>query len=272
MSSAHETHAPAKSGYVSTNGLQLYYEVHGTGQPLIVLHGGLRTAALLRGLSARLAEKRQVIGVDLQAHGRTGDIDRPLRYELMADDIAALIAHLQLGKADVLGYSLGGGVALRTAIQHPNLVRKLALVSTAFSQKGWFPEVPAGMKGLKGSIAVHMPPSPEYQTHAEIAPQPENFPKLLDKMGEMLARDYDWSEAVAALQMPVMLVYGDNDSLSTAYIARFFELLGGGKKDAGWDGSGISNARLAILPGLTHYNVFESPWIVETVEPFLGRD
>ena len=122
--------------YALVNGLNLYYEIHGTGQPLVLLHGGLGSTGMFGELVSLLAQTRQVIAVDLQAHGRTADIDRPMRYELMGDDIAALITHLGVAKADVMGYSLGGGVALRTAIQHPALVNKLVIVSTPFSHSG----------------------------------------------------------------------------------------------------------------------------------------
>jgi pimeloyl-ACP methyl ester carboxylesterase len=262
--------APVTSGYVPANGLRLYYETHGAGEPLIVLHGAMRTAAFLGDLVSRLAERRQVIAVDLQAHGRTADADRPLRFELMADDIAALVAHLGLGRADVMGYSLGGAVALRTAIQHPGAVRKLVLVSAAFAQNNWYPEIVAALGQLNGTLVEYMRGSPEYQTYVTIAPDPEGFPKLLDKLGELLGRDYDWSESVAALAAPVMLVYADHDGVPPSQIARFFELLGGGKRDPGFDGSGMSRARLAILPGLTHYNVFAAPPLVDLVEPFLS--
>ena len=146
-----ETITPSQSGYADVNGLAMYYEVHGAGQPLILLHGGLGLTSMFGDVLPLLAEDRQVIAVDLQAHGRTADIDRPMRYELMGDDIAALIEHLGLAKTDLMGYSLGGGVALRCAIQHPELVRKLVVVSTPFSQNGWYPEVVASMAQVNGS-------------------------------------------------------------------------------------------------------------------------
>jgi len=255
--------------YAEVNGLHLHYEIHGAGQPLILLHGGLGSTSMFGDVLPLLADDRQVIAVDLQAHGRTADIDRPLRYELMGDDIAALIVHLGLAKTDLMGYSLGGGVALRAAIQHPELVRKLVIVSTPFSQDGWYPEIVASMAQMNGAAAEFMKDSPMVQEYARVAPRPEDFPVLLDKIGDMLRHDYDWSDDVAALKMPTLLVFGDADSIPPAYCARFFELLGGGKTDGGWDGSGMSSARLAILPGATHYNIFFSPLLVSTVRPFL---
>src|SRR3954451_24808358 len=134
--------------YASVNGLEIYYEIHGSGDPLIVLPGGFMTVEAMGPLVAQLAATRQVIGVELQGHGHTADSERPLRYETMAEDIAALMKHLGLAQADLFGYSLGGGVALRLAIQHPELVRKLTLASTAFRRDGWYPETLAGMAAI----------------------------------------------------------------------------------------------------------------------------
>jgi pimeloyl-ACP methyl ester carboxylesterase len=187
----------------------------------------------------------------------------------MADDVAALIEHLGLGQADVMGYSLGGGVALRTAIQHPETVRKLVLVSTTFKRDGWYPEVLAGMSAMNAEATEGMKQTPMYQLYASIAPKPEDWPVLITKLGELLGQDYDWSEEVKTITAPTLLVYGDADSVRTSHAVEFFELLGGGQKDVGWDGSGMSKSRLAILPGLTHYTIFNSPTLATTVIPFL---
>jgi pimeloyl-ACP methyl ester carboxylesterase len=256
--------------YAPINGLEIYFETHGTGDPLILLHGGLGSTGMLDEQVPHLSSTRQVIAVDLQAHGRTADIDRPLSLEAMGDDIAALIEYLKLERADVMGYSMGGMVALQTAIRHPELVRKLVVVSIPFKRSGWFPEVLEGMKGVNASAAEMMKPSPIYKLYASIAPRPEDWPVLLEKMGEMMKRDYDYTEGVKALKMPVLIVAGDTDSLSPAHAAEFFALLGGGKQDAGWDGSGITcDSRLAILPGTTHYNSFDSKLLPEMVTDFL---
>ena len=134
-----------KSGYAPVNGLKLYYEIHGTGEPLVLLHGGVVGIATFGPNLGALSEKRKVIAVELQGHGRTADIDRPLSFEAMADDIAALMKYLAIEKTDVMGYSLGGGVALQIAIRHPELVRKLVVVSAPCKRDGWYPEVLAGM-------------------------------------------------------------------------------------------------------------------------------
>ena len=258
-----------KTGYAPVNGLSMYYEIHGTGQPLILLHGGFGLTDMFGEILPQLGANRQVIAVDLQAHGRTADIDRPLRYEHMADDIAALITHLGLEQADVMGYSLGGGAALRTAIQHPARVRKLVVVSVPFKRNGWYPAMVAGMMQMNASTAEFMRQTPMYQSYVAVAPDPEHFPALCDKIGDLLRRDYDWSNEVAALKLPTMIVCGDADGLSPAHAAQFFELLGGGKIDGGWDGSGMSNSQLAILPGITHYNIFAAPALAASVTPFL---
>jgi pimeloyl-ACP methyl ester carboxylesterase len=259
----------ARGDYAEVNGLELYYEVHGDGEPLILLRGGVGAIEMVGEVLPMLAEGRKVIGVDLQAHGRTADIDRPLSYEQMAEDVAALIGHLGFERADVMGYSLGGGVALQTAIRHPDAVRKLVAVSTAFKRDGWYPEVLAGMEQMGPAAAEPMKQTPMYQLYAGVAPRPEDWPVLLTKLGELLSRDYDWSEQVAAMQVPTMIVVGDADSIRTAHAVEFFGLLGGGKRDAGWDGSGMPDARLAILPGTTHYDIFYSPALASAVTPFL---
>jgi pimeloyl-ACP methyl ester carboxylesterase len=263
------------TGYATVNGLNLYYEIHDAGssttaEPLVLLHGGLGSTASLAHLLPTFAKNRQLILADLQAHGRTADIDRPIRCETMADDMAALLDHLQIGKADFLGYSLGAAVCLQTAIRHPARVRKLVLISTVFKRQGWYPEVLAAMDQMGPASAEMMKPSPIYQTYARIAPRPEDWTRLITRMADLLRVDYDWSREIAAIASPTMLVFGDADAIPPAHIAEFFGLLGGGKKDGGWDGSGVPKSRLAILPGFTHYNMLDSPLLPQAVGAFLG--
>ncbi len=262
------TPAP-KTGYAQVNGLNLYYEIHGAGRPLVLLHGGLGSIEMFGPNLQTLANTRQVIAVDLQAHGHTADIDRPLSYEAMGDDIAALITQLGLRRADVMGYSLGAGVALRTAVQHPDVVRTLVVVSTPFKRDGWYPEIRAAMQQITAATATQMLPSAIYKHYARVAPNPSDWPALVGKIGDLLRRDYDWSTGVAAITAPTLIVFGDADAVRPAHVVAIFELLGGGKKDAGWDGSSMSTARLAMLPGLTHYNIASSPTLAATVTPFL---
>jgi pimeloyl-ACP methyl ester carboxylesterase len=261
--------AAVPSGYAPVDGLKMYYEIHGTGQPLILIHGGLGSTGMFEPILPALSKDREVIAVDLQAHGRTADIDRPLSYEAMADDVAGLIRYLKIDKADVMGYSVGGEVALRVAIQHPESVRKLVIVSATFRRDGWYPEIVAGMTRMGPASAAQMKQTPIYQSYLQIAPRPEDWTVLNTKLGEMFRKDYDWSSEVRTIRAPTLLVFGDADAVRTAHAVEFFELLGGGKKDPGWDGSGMSTARLAILPGVTHYTIFASPAVVSVVVPFL---
>jgi len=187
----------------------------------------------------------------------------------MADDVAALLRYLDVERADVMGYSHGGGVALRTAIQHPGLVRKLVIVSTVFRRDGWYAESLAGMEQMGPAAAEMMKPSPIYQTYARIAPRPEDWPVLVTKTGDLLRQDFDWSNEVAAIQAPTLLVFGDADSVRLTHVVEFYGLLGGGKRDVGWDGSGMSIARLAVLPGVTHYDILSAPALPTAVIPFL---
>jgi pimeloyl-ACP methyl ester carboxylesterase len=258
-----------QKGYASVNGIELYHEIYGTGQPTILLHGGIGAIEMFGPVLPLLAEGRQVIAVDLQAHGRTVDIDRPLSLEAMADDIAALIKYLGFTNADVMGYSMGGGVAVQTAIRHPEVVRKLVAVSFPFKRSGFYPEIVAGMAQMSAAAAEPMKQTPMYALYSQIAPRPDDWVVLITKMGDMLRRDYDWTNDLAKLTLPVLIVVGDADSVRTAHAVEVFELLGGGKADGNWDRSGLSNARLAILPGTTHYEIFASPALAAVAIPFL---
>jgi pimeloyl-ACP methyl ester carboxylesterase len=256
--------------YADVNGLSLYYEEHGSGgHPLVLLHGGIAAGEMYGPILPALAAHRRVITVDLQAHGRTADIGRPLRYESMGDDIAALIGHLGLLQADVMGYSLGAGTAIRTAIQHPGAVRRLVVVSEPCRRDGWYPESLAGMDQLGPQTAEMMRQSPLYEVYARVAPRPADWPVLVGKAGELLRRDYDWTAEVAAITAPVMLAFADADAIRPAHIVEFYALLGGGLRDAGVDGSARAAARLAVLPGCTHYDIFSAPALPAAVTPFL---
>lgn len=257
--------------YADVNGVKLYYEVHGTGHPLILLHGGLGATSMFGPNLPALAKGRQVIAVDLQGHGRTADIDRPISPELMAGDVAALIEHLKLDRPDLMGYSLGGGVAFFTALRHPELVGKLVIVSTNFKRSGVYPEMLAQQAQVGPEAMEMMKQTPMYQLYASIAPRPEDFPRLLGKLGDAMKGDFDFSKEVAGIKATTMIVAGDSDIFPPAHAVEFFGLLGGGKRDGGWDGSGRPNARLAILPGLTHYTIFNAPALAAAVIPFLDE-
>jgi pimeloyl-ACP methyl ester carboxylesterase len=248
----------------SVNGLKLYYEIHGGGRPLVLLHGGVGASEMFASLLPVLAGARQVIAVHLQGHGRTSDGDRPLRFESMAGDVAALLGQLGIPSADILGYSLGGGVALQTAIRHSQLLRKLVLVSTPFRRQGFYPEVLEGMAQMGPEAAQYMSQSPLSQLYPAA-----NWPVLYTKLGDLLRQEYDWSKGVAAIKSPVLLVYADADAIRPAHVLEFFTLLGGGQRDAGMDGSGKPAGRLAVLPGMTHYDVLTYPGLADILTSFL---
>jgi pimeloyl-ACP methyl ester carboxylesterase len=259
----------APGHYAKINGLELYYETHGKGRPLVLLHGGLGSTSMFGDNLKALAKHYKVIAVDLQGHGRTADIDRPLSVELMADDVAALIQHLKLGRADVFGYSLGGGVALQVGARHPALVNKLVIVSAVFRRNAYYPEILAQQAQVNQGAAEMMKQTPMYQGYVAVAPRPQDFPRLLNKIGEAMKQDFDFSKQISSLQAPTLVMAADADLFPPAHAVEFFGLLGGGKRDGGWDGSGRPKSRLAILPGLTHYNIFADPLMVSVALPFL---
>jgi len=262
------TNHPA-GNYAAVNGISLYYEVHGTGKPLIMLHGGFGSFEMFSTLSPTLALNHQVIGVDLYGHGRTALTDRPLRFEHLADDIVGLIEHLGLEKADLLGFSLGGAVALQTAIRYPERVNNLVLISTPFKRTGWHPEHQAGMAAIAPEIFLN---TPIYEDYRRVAPKPEDFPRLVANMREALSQDYDWTEQVSALKPPTLIIAGDADGLPPSHAVAFFTLLGGGLKDAGWNGEHLVPSQLAILPGATHYNIhFRADLLLPVLAPFLDK-
>ena len=261
---------PLKKGYVTANGVNYYYEIHGKGEPLLLLHGGLGSIDMFEPDLPALAKNRQVIAVDLYGHGRTALTDRPVSVVDMGDDMAVVLKELGIKQSDVMGYSLGGGVALRLAVQHPDLVRRLVLVSTPYAQSGFYPEMLPQQAAVSAAMFDQMKASPMYLSYKAIAPKPEDFPKLLDKMGAYMKQAYDWTDDVKKLRMPVMLIYGDADMITLDHAVSFYHLLGGGLKDAGWQRENMSKNRLAILPNVTHYEMAMSPALVSTALPFLN--
>jgi pimeloyl-ACP methyl ester carboxylesterase len=259
--------AQARGNYASVNGLEIYYEIHGKGQPLVLLHGGLGGIGEFGQVLPLLARSRQVIAVELQGHGHTADIDRPLSYEQLADDIAAVIKQLGHEKADVLGFSLGGGVALQTAIRHPEVVRKLVLISTPYAHGGIHQEFLAGMSAMNADAAKAMLETPMYQFYVSVAPNPENWPTLVAKLGDLLRKDYNWSTDAAKITAPTLIVAGDSDMIRPAHAAELFELLGGGVPG---DFVGLPKSQLAVLPGTTHFSILSrTDLLVPVITPFL---
>src|SRR5438128_4545362 len=261
---------PAKtSSLARVNRIELGYQIVGDGEPLVLLHGGFGSVEMFGPNVDLLAETNQVIGVDLQSHGRSPAADRPMRFETMADDIAALIRSLGLKSAAIMGFSLGGAVGLRAAIQHPDLIERLVLVSTVFKRGGWYSEMTAGMDAMGPETAGFLMQSPMYEAYKQIAPRVEDWPVLVRQVAELLKIDYDWSAEIPGLSIPIMLVIGDADGIPPSHAVEFFGLLGGGQRDAGFDRSGMTHHRLAILPGVTHYDINLVPALAEAVIPFL---
>jgi pimeloyl-ACP methyl ester carboxylesterase len=271
MTSDWTTQAKGTGQYAEVNGINLYYETHGSGRPLVLLHGGLGSGEMFGPLLPVLAERHHVIAVDLQGHGRTADIDRPIDLRLMAGDIAALIDHLGLATPDVVGYSLGGGVAFHTAAQYPAKVRRLVMASANTRSDAIYPEMRAQQGQVNAAAVDFMKDTPMYQLYQRIAPRPEDFPRLLTKIGESMSKDFDFTEEVRGLQMPTLVVAADADMAPPSHYVEVFNLLGGGLRDGGWMGEGRPKGghALAILPGLTHYNIFNSPLFAAVTLAFL---
>lgn len=256
--------------YADVNGLHLYYETHGTGTPMILLHGGLGTGEMFGPILPALTATHQVIAPDLQGHGRTADIDRPIDIRLMADDIAALIDHLGLDRPDVVGYSIGGGVAFMLASKYPEKVGRLVTASVYLRPDVIDPALRAQQGQVSAAAAEFMKDTPMYQVYQAVAPRPEDFGRLLDKIGASMG-DYDYTPEFAALQVPTLLVAGDADQAPPSHYVEMFALLDGGLRDGGWMGENRPNGghALAILPGLQHYNLFASPLFAAVTLDFL---
>lgn len=263
------TTAQKRTGHLPVNGLDYYFEIHGQGEPLLLLHGGLGSIDMFGPVLPKLAETRQVIGVDLHGHGRTNLGDRPMSLIDMGDDMAIILDKLGFEQVDVMGYSLGAGVAFRLAVQHPTSVRRLVLASGAFARDGFYPEMLPMQAAVNAQMAPMMKDTPMYQSYAKVAPRPGDFPKLLDRIGELMRTPYNWKDDVAKIQAPTLLVWGDSDMFRPEHMIEFYKLLGGGEKDAGWQREHMSKNRLAILPNVTHYELFMAPELVTTALPFL---
>jgi pimeloyl-ACP methyl ester carboxylesterase len=260
---------PVSTGYADVNGIRLYHEIHGQGAPLVLIHGGLTTIDEMQGWVRPLAETRRVIALEMQGHGRTADTDRQMSFATLGDDVAALLDHLGIPEVDLVGHSFGADCAIRAAIQHPDKVRRLVVISSAYARSGWYPEAQEGMSQVGASLAEQMMQTPT-GTFSKQWPEPWRFAPFLDKMGKLMGQDYDWSAEIARLPMPVLLVFADNDSVPQKHVAEFFALVGGGLKEPGWLNTQLSTSRLAVVPGYSHYNLISSPEVPEIVDKFLA--
>jgi pimeloyl-ACP methyl ester carboxylesterase len=263
------TQTDMQSGYAPVNGLQMYYELHGNGGvPVVLLHGAYMSTGMMEFLLSGLANTRQVIATDFQGHGRTADVDRPITYEQMAEDVAALMEHLGIEQADIVGYSMGGSVALQVAIRHPDRVRKVVAASGQYRLDGLYPEVIAGI--ATNSTPEIMMGTPWYENYASVAPNPDDFPMLVEKLKRLDAEEFAWDEAeIAAIAAPTLLIYGDADVIRPEHMVELFRLLGGGVPG---DLTGLPKARLAILPSTTHVGVMNrADWLLPMITEFLDE-
>ena len=259
--------------YADVNGINLYYETYGEGSPIVLLHGGLGSGEMFGPVLSNFTDHHRIILVDLQGHGRTADVDRPLDVRTMADDIAALIDHLGLDHPDVVGYSLGGGVAWQIAFRHPDKIRRMVTLSANVKRSAIYPEMLAQQEQVGAPAAEFMTETPMYELYHRVAPRPEDFPRLLDKIGQAMAVDFDFSEDVKAIRVPTLVAAGDSDMAPPSHYVEVFALLGGGLRDGGWmaEGRPEGGHQLAIIPGATHYDVFMNPLFSAAALRFLDQ-
>jgi pimeloyl-ACP methyl ester carboxylesterase len=257
--------APA-TGYAPVNGLRMYYEVHGSGEPLVLLHGAYGMIDLWGPILDGLAKTRQVIAVEQQAHGHTADVDRPLRYEQMAEDTAALMRHLGIARADVFGYSMGANTGLQLAMRHPDLVRKLVAVSPNYRLDGYYPELLAMIQTITPEVFAG---SPIEEAYLRNAPNPDDWPTLIEKLKDLDAQEFAWPEDdVRAIAAPTLVMIGDSDGVRPEHAVELFRLRGGGVPG---DLVGLPPSQLAVLPGTTHVSIVveRADWLLAMCQPFL---
>lgn len=258
--------AQSTGNYASVNGMKMYYEVSGTGDPLIVLHGAYMNIPSMGEIIPKLAKAHKVYALELQGHGRTNDIDRPITYPNLADDVAAFMDKVSLKKADVFGYSMGAVAGLKLAIRHPEKVNKLISGSGGYDvEKGWQPELKASISQMTVEMIVNMPLAEEYR---KLAPNPDGFPALVEKMIAFSKEPIAWEADVKALKIPVLIIAGDADFTTLEHSVAFFRLLGGGVM--GGMGKPLPDSRLAVLPATVHTTVItQTDLLIAFIEPFL---
>lgn len=249
---------------VKVNGMQMYYEVSGEGYPLIVLHGAYMNIPSMGAIIPRLAKTHKVYAPELQGHGRTTDIDRPITYPNLADDVAAFMDAVGLKRADVFGYSMGATAGLQLAIRHPGKVNKLAAASVSYDAEGWQPAFKAFIPKMTVEMFLNMPFAQDYR---KLAPDPEGFPALVKKLIALEHEPMAWGEQVKAMKTPVLIITGDADVMTLEHSVAMFRLLGGG--GVGDTGQPSSPSRLAVMPATSHTAVITQPDLLHAfIEPF----
>lgn len=255
------------SGYVNVNGLKMYYEVYGEGKPLVLLHGSFMNIAMnWSQIIPLLSKTHKVIVPEMQGHGHTKDIPRAMSYEAMADDVSGLLKQLKIDSADVLGYSMGGGIAFQVAVRHPEQVRRLVILSATYAHDGWYPEVEASFATMNGDMFKGSPIEQQYLSYGN---DPKQFSAWIKKVLSMDV-NYDWTKDVIALKAPICMVIGDADGVRYEHALELFKAKGGGKTG---DFHGLSKSRLAILPGTTHIGIImHTQYWIPMVNDFLESD
>lgn len=259
---------PAESGYADVNGLKLYYEVYGEGKPIVLLHGSFMTIPLnWAPIIPLLARDRRVIAAEMQGHGRTRDTAREISYEGMADDVSGLLKHLHVDSADVIGYSMGGGIAFQVAVRHPEQVRRLVVLSGAYAHDGWWPDVEASFATIDAAMFKGSPLQEQYES---LGNDPAHFPEFVKKVISIDLKPYDWSKDVKAIQAPMFIALGDADGIRYEHALELFRAKGGGKMG---DIHGLPQSRLAVLPGTTHIGMMQRvSWLIPMITDFLDSD
>lgn len=259
---------PTDSGYAVVNGLKMYYEVYGNGKPLVLLHGSFMSIPLnWSHIIPLLSKDRKVIVTELQGHGRTKDIPRKFSYETMADDVSGLLKHLKIDSADILGYSMGGGVAFQVAVRHRQQVRRLIILSGTYAHDGWWPDVEASFGTFTADMFEGTPIQKQYDS---LGNDPARFPDFVKKVISIDLNPYDWSKDVKKIQAPVFIAIGDADGVRYEHALELFRAKGGGKMG---DLHGLPKSRLAILPGTTHIGMIQrTDWLIPMITDFLDSE
>lgn len=256
-----------RGGYAAVDGLSMYYEVHGIGEPLVLLHGGFMTIDAFGPLLPSLAQFRQVIAIELEGHGRTADLDRPLSVEQMAEDVVVLLDQIGIRRADFFGFSMGGMVSLRIAIRHAERVSRLVAVSTPYNIEGYLPSVVAGWPGMTPEVLAG---TPMEQVYAQTAPDPDHWPVFVAKMRASLMSFKGWPDSdIQSIQSPTFIILGDADLIRLEHGVRMFRLLAGEKIEAGM--GELPKSQLAVLPGTSHFSIlYRLDLLLPVIMPFLG--
>lgn len=268
FSYAQEKMKPTQSGYAPVNGLQLYYEVYGKGKPIVLIHGSYMNIPLnWSHIVPLLAKDRKVIVAEMQGHGRTKDTDRKFSYENMADDVSGLLKHLKIEKADILGYSMGGGVAFQVTVRHPKKVRRLVVLSGTYAHDGWWADVEAMYPTISADMFKGTPIEEQYLSFGN---DPDKFPSFVKKVISIDLEPYDWSNEVKNIKAPIFMIIGDADGVRYEHALDLFRAKGGGKMG---DIHGLPKSRLAILPNTTHIGMMQKTgWLIPMVTDFLDSD